>query len=166
MSQVPTEPTVLDTTVLSNFAYIDRVDLLGELPRVCSVAEVEGELRAGVEAYGHLQSAIDQLGESIPVVDLDHPARELAEDLSGRLDRGEARAFAIAATHDGTFVTDDGPARTLARNRDVPVTGSIGVLVRAVDADRVSAADADRWLTRWIDETAYRAPSRDFSTYL
>lgn len=124
------------------------------------------ELRAGVESYPYLQRALDRLGEEIPVRTLDDSTEALASDLEARLDPGEASAFAVADSQNGTLVTDDGPARKLARDDGVPVTGSIGVLIIAVEADRVSKSDADRWLKQWIDDTEYRAPSRDLSDYL
>lgn len=166
MSAVPDDPTVLDTTAPSNFAYVGRMDMLEALPRVCTVPAVRSELRAGVDSYPYLQRAFDAVGDTIPVVELDDYVDERAGELASRLDAGEAQAFAVADVHDGTLVTDDGPARTLARNEDVPVTGSIGVLVRAVEDEHISESDADRWLKRWIEETDYRAPSREFSDYL
>jgi predicted nucleic acid-binding protein len=166
MSEVPDGPTVLNTTAPSNFAYVNRMDLLEVLPRVCTVPAVRSELRAGVGSYPYLQRALDAVGEPVPVVELDGSVEERASELANRLDPGEAQAFAVADVYDGTLVTDDGPARTLARNEAVPVTGSIGVLVRAVEYERISVSDADSWLKQWVDETDYRAPSRDFSDYL
>ncbi len=166
MSSVLPSPTLLNATAPSNFAYIDRMDLLEALPRVCIVPKVRDELRAGVESYPYLQHALDHIGETIPIVRLDDPANKAATELASRLDPGEAQAFAVADLHDGTLVTDDGPARTLARNNDIPVTGSIGVLIRAVEEGCISDVDADRWLKQWIDETDYRAPSREFTDYL
>jgi predicted nucleic acid-binding protein len=166
MSEAPDEPTVLDTTAPSNFAYVGRMGLLEALPRVCTVPAVRSELRAGVESYPYLQRALGALGDGIPVVELDDSVEARTGELAGRLDPGEAQAFAVADVYDGTLVTDDGQARTLARNEAVPVTGSIGVLVRAVEDERISVSDADRWLKQWMDETDYRAPSREFSDYL
>lgn len=166
MSSVPASTTVLNTTAPSNFTYIDRLDLLDTLPRVCTVPEVRRELRAGADAYPYLERALNRLSDAIPVVTLAEELVQAAADLGERLDPGEAQAFAVAANHDGTLVTDDGRARSLAREADVSVTGSIGVLVRAVDSDRISESAADRWLKQWIDDTEYRAPSREFSDYL
>lgn len=166
MSSVPSNPTVLNTTAPSNFAYIDRMDLLETLPRVCTVPAVRSELRAGVGSYPYLQRALDSVGDMIPIVAVDEPAEDVATLRERRLDPGEAQAFAVADVHDGTLVTDDGPARRLARETGVAVTGSIGVLISAVEDGRLSEADADRWLKRWIDETDYRAPSRDITDYL
>jgi len=165
MSAVPSEPTVLNTTAPSNFAYIDQMGLLETLPRVCTVPEVRSELRAGTESYPYLQRALDSLGDAIPVIALDESVDEVVTELETRLDPGEAQAFAVADIYDGTLVTDDGPARALARDSDVSVTGSIGVLIRAVDNNHLSEAEADQWLKQWIDETDYRAPSRNLSDY-
>lgn len=162
----PDRTDCLNTTAPSNFAYIDRVDLLETLPRVCTVPEVENELRSGVESHPYLQRALDSLEETILVVELDESTQERASELRARLDAGEAEAFAVADRHDGTLVTDDGPARALARESGVAVTGSIGVLIRSIDEGRISESHADGWLKRWIDETAYRAPSRDLEDYL
>lgn len=166
MSKVPDEPTVLDTTAPSNFAYVGRMDLLEALPRVCTVPSVRSELRAGVGSYPYLQRALEALGDAIPVVNLDDSIEARTGELAGHLDPGEAQAFAVADVYDGTLVTDDGQARTLARNEAISVTGSIGVLVRAVEDERISVSDATRWLKQWVDETDYRAPSREFSDYL
>lgn len=166
MSSVPTDPTVLDTTVPSNFAYIARMDLLEALQRVCTVPDVRSELRAGVEPYPYLRRALDCIGDTIPVVGRQERVEERAGELERRLDQGEAHALAVADVYDGTLVTDDGPARMLARSNDVPVTGSIGVLVTAVEDGTVHENEADRWLKRWIDETDYRAPSRELSDFL
>ena len=56
-------PAVLDTTVLSNFAYTDDLDLLDEVPaRLVTVAAVCKELRAGVEdGYEFLAPAIERV---------------------------------------------------------------------------------------------------------
>lgn len=165
MTSTPEAPSVLDATILSNVAYVDRVDVLEVLPRICTVPEVRRELEAGAEAYPYLERALAELGDAIPVVDPSERVETLAAERETQLDAGEAEAFSVAAVHDGTLMTDDGPARTLARDEDVPVTGSIGVLIRAVEENRVSLETADRWLTVWIDETDYRAPSSELADY-
>lgn len=158
-------PIVLDTTAPSNFAYIDRMNLLEELPRVCTVPEVRRELRSGADSHPYLQRALESIGDTIPTIEIDESINKKATELETRLDPGEAEAFAVAALKNGTLVTDDGPARTLARSNNITVTGSIGVLMIAVETNRITEAKADHWLKQWIDETDYRAPSREFSDY-
>jgi len=55
-------------------------------------------------------------------------------------------------------VTDDGPARALAAEYDIALTGSIGLLVRGVVLKELTVETADEWLTTWIEERNYYAP--------
>ncbi|MFB6233985.1 MAG: hypothetical protein ABEH81_13430 [Halopenitus sp.] len=94
------------------------------------------------------------------------PAQEREEALLETLDPGEAQALAVAEVAEGMVVTDDGDARTIANERGIGLTGSIGLLVRFVENDRITADTADAYLKRWIDEAGFRSPARDFRRFL
>lgn len=158
-------PSVLDATILSNFAYVDSVDLLAGLAGVCTVPVVEGELVAGVENHPHLQVALDELDDTIPVGSLSDDVVDREATVREQLDPGESQAFAYAEVHDGRLLTDDGDARSFAKTRDVTVVGSVGVLLAAIDAGRIDEATADDWLATWIDETGFYVPHRRISEY-
>lgn len=166
MTDLPRNPTVLNTTVLSNFAHVDHVDLLLDLPRLVTVDVVREELEAGLPTRAYLDHALSVLDDEIPVVSPNPSAREREADLLESLDPGEAQAVAVADTANGTVVTDDGDARTIAKRHEIGVTGSIGVLVRSVENDRLSTKTADEYLKRWIDEAGFRSPARDFTVFL
>lgn len=166
MTGAPAAATVLDTTVLSNFAHVDAVESLLGLPRPVTVEEVETELDRGRDTHPYLGHALEVLGDGIPVVSPRPPARAVEQELLRTLDPGEAQALAVAAAVDGTVVTDDGGARAVADDRDIPATGSIGLLVRLVEHGRLSVATGDRYLKRWIDEAGFRSPARDLDTFL
>ncbi|SEA39773.1 Predicted nucleic acid-binding protein, contains PIN domain [Haloplanus vescus] len=166
MTGPPTNATVLNTTALSNFAQVDHVELLLDLPRLVTVAAVQEELEAGAETHPYIEHALAILGEEIPVITPSVPAQKLEEQLLESLDPGEAQALAIAEVADGMIVTDDGDARTTARQRGINLTGSIGLLVRFVEDDHISAETADEYLKRWIDEAGFRSPARDFDVFL
>jgi len=166
MRQPPAEATVLDTSVLSNFAHVDRLNHLASLPRVVTVAAVERELESGVETHSYLDMALAALDTTVPVVAPSPAAARIEAELREMLDPGETQALAVADAIDGTIVTDDGDAREIARRREVAVTGSIGVLVRAVESDDVDAETADTYLKRWIDEAGFRSPARDIDVFL
>ena len=166
MTGPPRNATVLNTTVLSNFAQVDRVELLLNLPRLVTVAAVRTELEEGTETHPYLEHALAVLGEEIPVLTPSSPTEAVEEKLLQTLDPGEAQALAIAAVADGTIITDDGDARTTAKQRDVGVTGSIGLLVRFVEDGHISAATADEYLKRWVNEAGFRSPTRDFDVFL
>ena len=165
MTGPPTNATVLNTTVLSNFAQVDRAELLLELPRLVTVDAVREELEAGAETHPYINRALAILGEEIPVIATSASAEKLEEQLLESLDPGEAQALAVAEVADGIVVTDDGDARTTAKQRGVDLTGSIGLLVRFVEDGHISAETADRYLKRWIDEAGFRSPARDFDVF-
>lgn len=166
MTAPPDAATVLNTTVLSNFAHVDDVELLLALPRLVTVDAVQTELEEGTETHVHLEPALAVLHEDIPVITPTTPAATLEETLLESLDPGEAQALAVAETAEGVLVTDDGDARTIATERRVDVTGSIGILVRSVEQGHLSVDTANGYLKRWIDEAGFRSPARDFDVFL
>lgn len=166
MTGPPANATVLNTTVLSNFAQVDHVELLLDLPRTVTVEAVREELEAGVETHVHLEHALAFLGVEIPVITPSSTVKKLEQQLLESLDPGEAQALAVAAVADGMIVTDDGDARAIAKQRGVGLTGSIGLLVRFVEDGHITAATADEYLDRWIDGAGFRSPARDFDVFL
>lgn len=150
MSDFPA-PIVLNTTVPSNLAVTDDLDLLdvfGE--RVVTVSTVIDELRHGIEdGYAHLDRAIG----AVEVIDAEgKPGDDLAD-----LDPGETHALHAARSLGGTIATDDPPARRRANDLNITVTGSIRVLTLAVEQDRLTIDEADEKLARWI-EAGYFSP--------
>ena len=65
---IPADPGVLNTTILSNFAYIDQLWVVAGLSGICAVPIVREELENGVDDHPYLQSALDTLNDEIPVV--------------------------------------------------------------------------------------------------
>lgn len=166
MTAPPHNATVLNTTVLSNFAHIDHVELLLDLPRLVTVDAVQDELEAGTESHAYLEHAVTHLDEEIPVITPASTAANVEEELLETLDPGEAQALAVAEAVDGFIVTDDGDARSTAERRNVDLTGSIGLLVRFVEDGRLSLDSADAYLKRWIDDAGFRSPARDVAVFL
>lgn len=150
-------PAVLDTVVLSNYAASDSIETLeAVLDRPVTVPAVRRELQRGSEeGYQFTRRALDELERSIPVVE---PDEGLAVRFGQDLDSGEAGVLAAAIHRGGTAATDDRPARRLARAQDVPVTGSIGVLVHAIQAGELSSRTADQWIDRWVEVAGYYSP--------
>ncbi len=162
---VPANPSVLNTTVLSNFAYVDEVRVVAALSDICTVPEVREELRRGVEDHPYLQSALDALGNEITVTSVSETVANRETVVREHLDPGEAQVFALADARDGRLLTDDGDARTFAKEQGVTVVGSVGVLLAAIDAGRIKQSTADEWLSTWIDEAGYYVPYRTISDY-
>lgn len=166
MTGPPGNPTVLNTTVLSNFAQVDHIELLLDLPRLVTVDAVHQKLEDGAETHLYVERAVEVLGDKIPVLSPSSSAERGEAELLETLDPGEAQALAVAEAADGTVVTDDGDARAVANQRGVGLTGSIGLLMRFVEEDSITAATADAYLKRWIDDAGFRSPARDFDVFL
>ena len=166
MTRPPAHATVLDTTVLSNFAHVDHVQLLLDLPRPVTVDAVRDELEAGAETHPYIDNALTVLGEGLPVITPSGRAETLEARLLDTLDPGEAQVLAVAEAAGGIVGTDDGDARTAATTRGVDLTGSIGLLVRSVEDGHLSAQTAGEYLKRRIDDAGFRSPARDFEVFL
>lgn len=162
---IPANPSVLNTTVLSNFAYIDQLWVVSGLSGICTVPVVREELRNGVDDHPYLQSALDSLCDEVPVATISDTVANRETVVSAHLDPGEAQAFALADAHDGRLLTDDGDARAFAKEQGVTVIGSVGVLLAAIDAGKIDESTADGWLSTWIDEIGYYVPYRTISEY-
>jgi len=164
-NDLPANPSVLNTTVLSNFAYIDQLWVVGNLAGICTVPVVREELEHGVDNHPYLQQALDTLDDEIPVATISDTVANREAVVSDHLDPGEAQAFALADAHDGRLLTDDGDARSFAKDQGVTVVGSVGILLAAIDAGKIDEATAEEWLSTWIDEIGYYVPYRTISEY-
>jgi len=162
---IPANPSVLNTTVLSNFAYIDQLWVVARLSGICTVPVVREELEDGVDDHPYLQSALDTLDDEISVATISDTVANREAVVGDHLDPGEAQAFALADAKGGRLLTDDGDARLFGKNQGVIVVGSIGVLLAAIDAGKIDEATADEWLSTWIDEIGYYVPYRTISEY-
>jgi Predicted nucleic acid-binding protein, contains PIN domain len=162
---IPANPSVVNTTVLSNFAYIDQLWVVTGLFGICTVPVVREELEHGVTDHSYFQTALDTLDDKIPVATISDTVANREAVVGDHLDPGEAQAFALADAHDGRLLTDDGDARSFAKEQGVTVVGSVGVLLAAIDAGKITEQTADGWLSTWIDEIGYYVPYRDIAAY-
>jgi len=129
----PANPSVLNTTVLSNFAYIDQLWVVAGLSGICTVPVVREELEHGVDNHPYLQEALETLDDEIPVATISDTVANREAVVGGHLDPGEAQAFALADAHDGRLLTDDGDALRLLTRR--------GHVARTDRTPQISAAD-------------------------
>jgi len=137
------QPVFLDATVISNFASTNSVEFLGyvlESPIV--VPAVRDEIEQGVK-HGHeyLANAVEAFDSGLAVSDVPPEIGRVSPHK--RLDSGEGEAVRGAVERDGTIATDDLAARRLATELDVPVTGSIGLLVLGIKREHIDSETAD-----------------------
>ena len=145
---------LLDNTVLSNFASVERMDLLYRVVgRGAVPLQVFQELQQGIKKG--LLPPVDvsrlQVLEPTPEEEVDY------NRLRQKLNRGEAACLAIAAHRKARVLTDDRDARILAGRMGIPVSGTLGVLVQLVRSGSSTLDEADRLLEAMIRQ-GYWAP--------
>lgn len=98
---------LLDNTVLTNFALVDRADLVLDLwPGACTTPSVKAEYAAGVRAREMAPDAWQALGE----IRLTPAETTSAEHLRRRLGAGERSCIAVAYHRTGLLASDDDDA--------------------------------------------------------
>ena len=146
---------LLDNTVLSNFTCIQRPDLVkmvfGEEAATSEMAL--RELQTGIR-IGKLPVADWSWLRVIPLQEAEVPLYEL---LLQTLNAGEASCLAIAIRHGYRVFTDDRDARRLAATRQIPISGTLGIVLRLVDVRIVLLSEANRLLAQMI-AAGYRYP--------
>lgn len=152
---------LLDNTVLSNFVLVNRVDLLPKAlgSNVAATSQVVHEFKNGVS-----KGVLPETDLSwIQKVELDSNENVLYEELLKRVNAGEASSLAVVAHRNGRFLTDDRDARKLAAQLKIPVSGTLGVLLRLVQIDVLTLSEANGILQQMIDK-GYRSPVQNLST--
>lgn len=175
MSKNISRKTVLDATVLSNYATSDSIEyLIDILSRPLTVSAVNEELQHGYDdGYEFLENALDyMIFEGSKALNDPNYNRQnynsilisnvsvKRDEIKRKLEAGEAEALYYALLYGGVLATDDGDARELAREYDVSVTGSLGLLVKGIKQEEVTVSVANEWLSEW-QSTGYYSPVDD-----
>jgi predicted nucleic acid-binding protein len=93
-------------------------------------------------------------------------AHEIFTKLPSTLHKGEGAALSIARTLAWGCLTDDQAARRQARLWNVPLSGTIGVLLSAVEDQLFAVEEANKILRSMIIKAHYRSPINDLSRLL
>lgn len=146
---------VLDNTVLTNFALVNRADLIYLLwpGIVCTTFAVQHEYKSAVE-HGLLP---ENCWIDLPVIELTQAESQLANNLPGKIDLGERTCLALAITRQGLLATDDLKARQIAISFNVPITGTIGILAACVKLGLITS-DMGNDLLRQMIAAGYHSP--------
>jgi predicted nucleic acid-binding protein len=153
---------VFDSCVLSNFALTGSFSIIRTLyPGTAAVTDfVNAEITKGLQLRHakliEIKSAIQQgLIEEISLVSPKEKA--LFENLSTSLGCGEASSIAAAKERNLIFASDDKVARREAVRLGVKLTGTLGILKKAVTAKIISAKEADAILNK-MTATGFYSP--------
>jgi predicted nucleic acid-binding protein len=146
---------IFDNCVLSNFALTESMAILISLyERRAYVSDlVLLENLRGIQKGHDLLSAIPkgiEEGWMRRVSIRGEKERRTFESLSTSLGAGGASSIAIARERGFSFACDDKLARREATLSGVLVTGTIGILVKAVEARKLNLDEANRILERML----------------
>ena len=164
---------VSNTTVISNFAAIGRLDVLEQLFGTLFIpTDVYSEIEAGLEEGYTFYQGIDQLVRPInpsgwlrlTSVSNDREIAALVA-LPAELHAGERACLVIGAERGWLVLTDDAAARRQARLMRIHLSGSIGCLVNACRGDILSVDDANACLNAMM-AAGYRSPVSDLNALL
>jgi len=161
---------VFDTCVLSNFALAGALGIMERLYRDRAhitdfvAAEILRGIQAGYARLGAIPKAVRSgwlketgLGSG--------KEKGLFETLSVSLGLGEASSIAIAKRRGFRFASDDRVARAEAARLGVPLTGTLGVLVKAARGGICDLRAADAHLGKMI-EAGFFSPVRSLGKLL
>jgi predicted nucleic acid-binding protein len=143
---------IADTTVISNFAYANRLDLLKSIGNTCTTMEVMNELQ-DAKIEGVLQIGFSNL--FIEILKMDKDERDTFIRLNSKFGRGEASCLAIALHRNAGILTDDLDARRFAQQGCISVSGSVGIPVKAIDGGQLSKEQGNHLLHLMIAEGYY-----------
>ncbi len=142
---------LVDNTVLSNFAKVNRLDLLKKvLKKVYVTEQVLEEFKLGA-----VRGVLPVVSLDFEVLKLEGEEIELYNSLRVKLGKGEASCLAIAKNRNMKFLTDDSDARKVANILGVPVSGTVGVLVRCIEKNIISKEEGDQILKEMIAKGFY-----------
>jgi hypothetical protein len=146
---------LLDNTVMSNFAAVERLDLLHTAfgSGLATSQQAYDELLAGVR-LGKLPS-LDW--SWLPVWNVEEAEVPHYDRFLSSLNAGEAACLAMALNRDCRVLTDDRDAREFARRMKIPLSGTLGVLARLIDIGSLGLEEADALLSQMI-AAGYRSP--------
>jgi len=152
---------VVDTTVLSNLARANRINLLEKLHgQIVIPSQVHEEILKGIAAgYDFLEGA-DKIVEAdwVKLAALENEReRTLFRNLLDIVGYGEAAGIAIAKERDLLFFSDDRKARRVAQDQRVKISGTLGMLELLVEEGKLSIGEADGVLSKMI-QGGYHSP--------
>jgi predicted nucleic acid-binding protein len=100
----------------------------------------------------------------LPVLSLTRGESAFALSLSHRLGAGERSCLAVAVNRDALLATDDRIARKYAQKAGLLVIGSVGVIIRNVQSNKLELTEAQSLLNALI-QSGYRSPIKRLDEY-
>jgi predicted nucleic acid-binding protein len=146
---------LLDNTVLSHFSTVRRPDLVRAafVEQVGTTGQAYQEMRDGV-AIGKIPAGDWDWLVRVALTPVEQVQFETFHEHMGA---GEASCLAVARERGYRLATDDKDARRLARQLNISLTGSIGILAALVKQGQIPLVEGDRFLHEMV-AAGYRSP--------
>lgn len=156
-------PVIVNTTVISNFAAVDRLDLLQSLFEILYISdqvfeEIQTGLLEGYTFYQNFYQNVFPLANDgwLHLTALSGTAEfETFGSLLKNLHSGEASSLAIAYHRKLTFLTDDRAARKSGLALGISISGTLGILLSTVENNLASEAEAEKLLQKMMQNGYY-----------
>lgn len=151
---------IFDTVVISNFAKAGQLDLLRLMysDRACCTGFVVAEVLRGFrQGHTDLEGLVQLLSDGWPRQEelITPTERSLFASISISLGDGESSCLALAVQRGYIFACDDRMARSEAVRLEVPLTGTIGILIKAVRISLIDLKKANAILRRMVEAGFY-----------
>jgi predicted nucleic acid-binding protein len=164
---------VVNTTVISNFAAVGGLDLLhGTAGPLCLPVQVYDEIVAGQMAGYAYYDGIEQhvapfvADGWLHLVTLTDDELSLFASLPPHLHPAERTCLSIARQRGWGVLSDDRAARRQAFAWNIPLSGTIGVLLLAIRDGRITVAHGNALLREMVGRASYRTPTMDLGELL
>jgi predicted nucleic acid-binding protein len=151
---------IFDCCCISNFALSDSLFILKNLYGKSAFitnyvsAEVMRGIQQGHQDLAKVQEALSE-GWLKEVALRTKKENSLYEALSISFGLGEASSIAVAKTRGLIFASDDRAARREAGLVDVKLTGTLGILRKAIQNRMISLKDGDLVLAKMVEKGFY-----------
>lgn len=149
---------VFDTVSLSNFIFSEATSILEKRykGRACITREVFNEISTGISTYPKLKMIDDLIDNQVfSIISLSKSEHSMFRELIGNLGRGEASCIAAAKIRSLIVVTDDRAARNVCVQKNIPLTGTIGISKAAVVDGQVTLSQANEIHQKMVDSGFY-----------
>lgn len=164
---------IANTTVISNFAAVGQLDLLQRIVKELHIPlevykEIQNGQVAGYTFYDDIEQFIAPFSSEgwLRLVTMNETELQLFASLPPGLDHGEAACLAIARNRRWGFLTDDRLARRQAEVWNLPFSGTMGLLLLAVQDKLLALDEGNQLLQQMIAVARYRAPHTDLRLFL
>jgi predicted nucleic acid-binding protein len=161
---------ILDCCCISNFALADSLFVLEKIYSHSSqssyitnfvVSEIMRGIQQGHKELSKIQAALKE-GWLLETVPCTQKEKNLYETLSVSLGLGEASSIAIAKTRGFIFASDDRAARREAGLLEVKLTGTLGILKKAVNRKTISRNEGNLILAKMV-KTGFYSPIKSLN---